>query len=172
LEKIKLMISRNEIIAKIDELAELINKKYKGQKVVFLGVMNGAFFLMHDLVKKINIDCDYDFLFCSSYYGGTESSGKVSFIYPNKVDIRDRVVIILEDIVDTGKTIEKVASELLKYNPRSIHVSSLFLRKKCSLNFELFWYGYKIKNEFIVGYGLDYDEKYRSLEDIYELEIS
>ena len=165
------MIDKNELISKVDDLARLINEKYEGQEVIFLGVMNGAFFFMHDLIKRIKVDFDYDFLFCSSYYGGVESKGKVDFIYPNKANVRGKVVIVLEDIIDTGKTIDKVISELLKYKPKSINVSSLFLRKNCPLEFELFWYGYKIKNEFIVGYGLDYDEKYRNLEGVYELSI-
>jgi len=165
------MIQKNELKSKINELAVLINKEFKGQKVIFLGVMNGAFFMMHDLMKQINIDCEYDFLFCSSYYGGVKSKGRVKFIYPNKVDIAGKKVMILEDIVDSGKTVKKISNELLKYNPKSIDISSLFLRKKCSIDLKLFWHGYKIKNEFIVGYGLDYDEKYRNLEDVYQLKI-
>ena len=172
MEELKLMISKKELKFKIDELAMLINKKFKGQKIIFLGVMKGAFFLMNDLMRKIDIDYDYDFLFCSSYYGGIKSKGEIDFIYPNKVDISGKKIIILEDIIDTGKTIEKISNELSKYNPASINISSLFLRKKCLLKSKLFWYGYKIKNEFIVGYGLDYNERYRNLEDIYELKIN
>ena len=133
--------------------------------------MNGAFFLMHDLMKKISIPYEYDFLFCSSYYGRMKSKGKVKFIYPNKTDITDKKIIILEDIIDTGKTIKKVYDELLKYNLKNIDIATLFIRENSNLEFELFWSGYKIKNEFIVGYGLDYNEKYRNLEDIYKLKI-
>lgn len=171
MEELKLMIQKNELKSKIDELAVLINKDFKGQKIIFLGVMNGAFFMMHDLIRKVDIDYDYDFLFCSSYYGGIKSKGRVEFIYPKKISIAGKKVMILEDIVDSGKTIDKISNELLKYNPESIHIASLFLRDKCPLDIELFWNGYKIKNEFIVGYGLDYDEKYRNLEDIYELKV-
>ena len=177
MRELKLMIQKSELKSKISELATLINTEFKGQKIIFLGVMNGAFFMMHDLMRLINIDYDYDFLFCSSYYGGIKSEGKVAFIYPEKVNISDKKVMILEDIIDSGKTIKKISDELLKYRPESIYVSSLFLREKCVLDSivdkdtRLFWNGYKIKNEFIVGYGLDYDEKYRNLEDIYELKV-
>ena len=168
---LKLMIDKKRINAKIEKLALAINQKYKNQKVIFLGVMNGSFFLMHDLMKKIDIEYDYDFLFCSSYYGGLKSKDNVDFLYPNKVDIKNKVVIILEDIVDTGTTIEKILLELKRYNPKKIEVCTLFVRKNYNLKFDLFWYGYKIKNEFIVGYGLDYNERYRNLEHVYELKI-
>ncbi len=167
----KVMIDSKRLQSKIEELALKINEKYKNQKVIFLGVMNGSFFFMHDLMKKIKIEYDYDFLFCSSYYGGARSAGEVDFIYPNKVNISNEIVIVLEDIIDTGNTIETVYSELLKYSPMSINIATLFLRKKNNFKNKLFWHGYKIKNEFIVGYGLDYGEKYRNLEDVCELKI-
>ena len=171
METLTQIISKAQLNSRIDNLALTINRKYKNQKIVLLGVMNGAFFLMHDLMKKINIPYEYDFLFCSSYYGGIKSKGKVKFIYPNKTDITDKKIIILEDIIDTGKTIKKVYNSLLKHNPKNIDIATLFIRKSCNLSLKLFWSGYKIKNEFIVGYGLDYDEKYRNLEDVYELKI-
>ena len=172
MENLKLIISKVQLHSKINELASIINRDYKNEKIIILGIMNGSFFLMHDLMRKINIDYEYDFLFCSSYYGGRKSKGEVEFIYPNKTDIRNKKVIILEDIFDTGKTIKKVYNNLLKYDPKNIDIATLFIRKSCNLNLELFWSGYKIKNEFIVGYGLDYNEKYRNLEEIYELRVN
>ena len=165
------MITKNELDSKIAELAVLINEKYKGERIVLLGVMNGSFFLMHDLIKKIKVECEYDFLFCSSYYGGLKSKGEVGFMYPEKVNINSKKIIVLEDIVDTGKTISKVSVELLKNNPKSIDIATLFTREKSKSHINFFWHGYKIKNEFIVGYGLDYGEKYRNLEDVCELKI-
>ena len=170
--KIKKIIDKVDLDRKISEVASILNEKYRNDKIVILGVMNGAFFFMHDLIKKINIDrYEYDFLFCSSYYGGTKSTGKIKFIYPNKIDISNKNVIVLEDIVDTGYTLEFIYNELLKYNPKNIDFLSLLIRESCKTKLNLFWTGYKIKNEFVVGYGLDYKERYRNLEDIYELEI-
>ena len=171
MENLNQIVSKEELCSKVEDLSLLIDKKYKNKKIVILGVMNGAFFFMHDLMKKINIQHEYDFLFCSSYYGGTESKGGVEFRYPNKVNIENKNIIILEDIIDTGKTIKKIYRKLLNYNPKNIDIATLFIRKRYNLDFKLLWSGYKIKNEFIVGYGLDYDEKYRNLEDIYELKI-
>ena len=127
MKDLKLMIQKNELKSKINELAVLINKEVKGQKVIFLGVMNGAFFMMHDLMKQINIDCEYDFLFCSSYYGGVKSKGRVKFIYPNKVDIADKKVMILEDIVDSGKTVKKISNELNRTKSIFKPINNIFI---------------------------------------------
>ena len=170
--KIKKIINKADLERKINEISSILTDKYKNDKIVILGVMNGAFFFMHDLIKKINIKhFEYDFLFCSSYYGDTKSIGKVKFVYPNKIDISDKKIIVLEDIIDTGNTLERIHEELLKYNPKNIEVLSLLIRKNCKTKLNLFWTGYEIKNEFVVGYGLDYKERYRNLEDIYELLI-
>ena len=170
--KIKKIIDKIDLDRKISEVASILNERYRNDEIVVLGVMNGALFFMHDLIKKIKIDrYEYDFLFCSSYYGRTKSTGKIKFIYPNKIDISNKNVIVLEDIVDTGNTLEFIYNELLKYNPKNIDFLSLLIRENCKTKLNLFWTGYKIKNEFVVGYCLDYKERYRNLEDIYELEI-
>ena len=91
--------------------------------------------------------------------------------YHLKLQLKGKKVLIIEDIIDTGRTIEKIIMEINKLNPESVQIATLFLREKNKKNHKLLWHGYKLKNEFIVGYGLDYNEKYRNLEDIYELEI-
>ena len=165
------VITKQEIDKKVRELANLIENRYKNNGVVILGVMNGSFFFMKDLMAQLNIDFKYDFLFCSSYYGETESSGDVDFLYPNKVDIEQKNIIILEDIVDTGGTVKAINSKLKKYNPKNIDFCTLLIRESCNIELDLFWTGYKIKNEFVVGYGLDYKGEYRNLEDICELVV-
>ena len=167
----KKIIKKEEIEKKIRELSDLIKNKYNNQDIVILGVMNGSFFFMRDLMAQLDIDFKYDFVFCSSYYGKTESSGQVDFIYPNKVDIANKNVIVLEDIIDTGGTIKVLSQKLREYRPKAIDFCALMIRENCTLELDLFWIGYEIKNEFVVGYGLDYKEEYRNLEDIYELTV-
>ena len=162
------IISRQKIDKKNKELASLINSNYT-KDVVILGVMNGSFYFMKDLTDKLKIDFRYDFLFCSSYFGETKSSGKVDFVYPNKVDITDKDVFVLEDIIDTGSTIIEIKKRLENYSPRSINFCSLLIRESLKSKIDIFWTGYKIKNEFVVGYGLDYKGKYRNLDHICEL---
>tara|TARA_Y100001970_G_C14117835_1_gene794608 strand:+ start:670 stop:1188 length:519 start_codon:yes stop_codon:yes gene_type:complete len=169
--KIEKMITKNSLKNKILELSSLISNQYSDDNIVILGVMNGGFYFMHDLIKTIPFDHSYDFLFCSSYYGNVKTSGKVKFVYPNKVDIANKNVLILEDIIDTGNTISKIRSKIFDYKPKNVEIATLLIRQNCKLDFKLFWSGYKIKNEFVVGYGLDYNEKYRNLEDIYKLII-
>ena len=166
--KMKKLIKKESIDKKIRKLADLIVSKYK-QDIVILGGMNGSFFFMKDLIDQLNIGFEYDFIFCSSYYGHTKSSGNVDFLYPNKVDISKKNVIILEDIIDTGRTIKAIDKKIKKYNPNTVNFCSLLIRDKCVLDLDLFWTGYKIKNEFVIGYGLDYKGEYRNLKDIYEL---
>ena len=162
------LISKKKIDKKNKELATLINSNYS-KDIVILGVMNGSFYFMKDLMDKLKVDFQYDFLFCSSYFGGTKSSGKVDFIYPNKVDVLDKDVFVLEDIIDTGTTIVEIKKRLEDYRPRSINFCSLLIRESFESKINIFWTGYKIKNEFVVGYGLDYKGEYRNLDHICEL---
>ena len=159
------IISKKKINEKNNELASLINSN-ESKDIVILGVMNGSFYFMKDLMDKLKIDFKYDFLFCSSYFGETKSSGKVDFIYPNKVDISDKDVFVLEDIIDTGRTIIEIKKRLEDYGPRSINFCSLLIRDSFKSKINIFWTGYKIKNEFVVGYGLDYKGEYRNLDHI------
>lgn len=167
--KMEKIFSQKDIIIKNKELANMINKKYKNKDLVLIGIMNGAFFFMRDIMKNISIDFQFDTISCSSYLGKTKSTGKVRYIYESKVDICGRNILIIEDIIDTGKTIRKILAKLKILKPKSIQVATLFLRGKNKINDQLFWYGFELKNEFIVGYGLDYDEKYRQLDDIYKI---
>ena len=161
--------SQQDIESKIKDLASFIDSRYHGKKVVLLGVMNGAFFFMSDLMRRISINFQFDTISCSSYLGGLKSANKVAFFHSNKVDISNKEVIVIEDIIDTGKTIHKIFNQLKKNKPKSLNVVSLFLREKNKINYKILWHGYKLKNEFIVGYGLDYGENYRELKDVYKI---
>ena len=166
---LKKIINHKDVRSKGEELANRINKDYKDKKIVIIGIMNGAFFFMADIMKNLSIDFQFDTISCSSYFGKTKSSGKVNYSYQSKVSLKGKNVLIIEDIVDTGRTIEKIITEINKLNPETVQIATLFLREKNKKNHKLLWYGYKLKNEFIVGYGLDYNERYRQLKDIYEL---
>ncbi len=166
---LKKIFKNKDLSLKSRELANIVDKCYKDKELVVIGIMNGAFFFMSDFIKNLSIDFQFDTISCSSYFGKTKSSGEVDYTYQSKVDLKGKNVLIIEDIVDTGRTIQKIVLEISKLNPKTVEIATLFLREKNKINHKLLWYGYKLKNEFIVGYGLDYDEQYRQLKDVYEL---
>ena len=170
--KLKKLISKNELQNKVSEFADLINKTFKNEEIVIIGVMNGAFYFLHDLLKKLKVDFSYDTLSCSSYYGTLNSNNAPKVLYSNKINIMNKNVLIVEDIIDTGKSIELIYDTLSNHQPKEIYIGSIFLREKNNINHKLLWTGFDLKKEFIVGYGLDYNEKFRNLEDVYELEQS
>ena len=167
--KLKKIISNRELSQKISDFSDIINKKFSNEEIIIIGVMNGAFYFMYDLMKKLKVDFSYDTISCSSYYGGKKSNFKPKVLYSNKIDIKNKNVLIIEDIIDTGHSIRSIYNKLLSLGPKEIYIGTVFLRKNNNINYKLLWYGFELKNEFIVGYGLDYNEKFRNLEDIYEL---
>ena len=167
--KLKKIVSKKDLKNKISEFSKIINKKFCNEEVVLIGVMNGAFYFMHDIMRELKIDFSYDTISCSSYYGSKKSNLKPNVLYSNKIDIKDKNVLILEDIIYTGHTIKAIYNKLLPLSPKEIYVASIFLREKNNINYKLLWSGFELKNEFIVGYGLDYNEKFRNLEEVYEL---
>src|SRR5262249_16296791 len=137
---------------------------------LFLAVLNGSFLFAADLLRKVKIECEISFIKVSSY-SGTASTGKINALIGVSENLNKRPVIILEDIVDSGSTLETVMSEIKKHNPDGVSVATLFFKpeaykKKISLDYV----GLKVPNKFLVGYGLDYDGKGRNLKDIYALE--
>tara|TARA_B100002052_G_C15687256_1_gene508970 strand:+ start:247 stop:771 length:525 start_codon:yes stop_codon:yes gene_type:complete len=170
--KLKKLISKKELQDKVSEFADLINKTFKNEEIIVIGVMNGAFYFLHDLLKKIKVNFSYDTLSCSSYYGTLSSNNAPKVLYSNKINIENKNVLIVEDIIDTGNSIKLIYDTLLTYQPKEIYIGSIFLREKNNINHKLLWTGFTLKKEFIVGYGLDYNEKFRNLEDIYDLELS
>ena len=167
--KLKKIISKEDLANKVSQLCTIIDDKFANKNLIIIGVMNGAFYFMHDILRGLKIDFSYDTISCSSYYGGKESNANPKVLYSNKINIKDKNILIIEDIVDTGNTIKAIKKTLLEFSPKKIYIGTIFLRENNNINDKLLWYGFLLKNEFIVGYGLDYDEKYRNLEDIYEL---
>ena len=136
---------------------------------LFLAVLNGSFMYASDLMKFINIPCEISFVKVASY-AGTESSGKVTEVIGLSEDITGREIVIVEDIVDTGHTMERMVEILKKKNPANIHISTLLLKPgKLQVPLDIEYAAMEIPNDFIVGYGLDYDQQGRNLRDIYTL---
>jgi hypoxanthine phosphoribosyltransferase len=169
-EKFVPMLSETEIQKRISELAFEISEEYKTKLPIFIGVLNGSFMFMSDLMKYININCEIDFFKLSSYGDEKISSGKVKLVKDLNADIKDRHIIIVEDIVDSGLSIKYVEELIQEHKPASMKVVTLLL-KPDSLKYDIKidYIGFKIPNKFVIGYGLDYAQKYRNLSSIYVL---
>lgn len=161
-------ISANEIQEAVNRVATAINADYAGREPLFVCVLNGAFMYASDLMKRITLPCEITFVRMKSYEG-TETTGKVNMLIPLQVDVKDRDVIVIEDIVDTGITMHAFMEELRKMGAKSVELTSM-LYKPESLRYEDVkpkYYGLAIPPAFIIGYGLDINEKARNLESIY-----
>ena len=165
----KVLISQEEIENKVSELASEINSKYKGEELVVIGILKGAFIVVSDLAKQLNIDVTFDFMSIKSYYG-SESTGQVKIVKDLEYDITDKNVLIVEDIYDTGLTLSNLKKLLESRNPKSIEVFSMFVKKEVAQDpIEINYSGFEIGPEFVVGYGLDYNGKYRELPYLWVL---
>lgn len=160
----KVLVSQEELEAKVQELADRIAADYEDKDPVFLGILKGSFVFMADLMRKINIYCDIDFMAVSSYGSGSTTSGAVKINKDLSQNIEDRHVIIIEDILDSGVTLSYLKKYLLNRNPASISICTLLdkpARRRTDIKAD--YYGFNIPDEFVVGYGLDYAERYRNL---------
>ena len=158
------MLSQEEIENKVTELAKQIEKDYEGQDLLLVGILKGASVFVADLMRKINLNVNIDFMSVSSYGSGTVSSGTVKILKDLDVDIKDKNVLIVEDIIDSGITLRNLYDTLMTREPRSLKLCTLLnkpARKKVDVNVD--YVGFVIEDKFIVGYGIDYDEKYRNL---------
>ena len=154
---------------RVKELGQQISANYSGKKIVVIGVLNGAAIFMSDLVREIDADCQIDFLKVSSYGNATRSSGTLTFSKDISIDITDHDIIIVEDIIESGRTISFVRDHLLKKNPRSIAIATLLNKNLCTLDFPVEYVGFDIPEQFVIGYGLDYAQSARNLKSIYVL---
>lgn len=158
------MFSQEEIEAKVIELAKQIEKDYKGQDLLLVGILKGASVFVADLMRKIDLNVNINFMSVSSYGSGTVSSGTVKILKDLDVDIKDKNVLIVEDIIDSGITLRNLYDTLMTREPRSLKLCTLLnkpARKKVDVDVD--YVGFVIEDKFIVGYGIDYDEKYRNL---------
>lgn len=154
---------------RISELAKELSSDFKGKNPVFIGILNGSFMFASDLFKQITIEAQVTFLKLASYQG-TTSTGSVKQLIGLNQELKGQHVVILEDIVDTGITLETIMRQLSGYEPASISiVTLLFKPDACTKDVQLDYIGFSIPNEFIIGYGLDYDGFGRNYKDIYTL---
>ena len=169
-KKFKLSIPYSEIEAAIRKTAGRINEDYKGKKnPVFLGVLNGSFMFMAELLKHIDFTCEVSFIKLNSYCG-TSTTGKVTELIGLTNNIEGRDIIIVEDIVDTGGSIEHLTRSLSGYKPASVSVATLLLKPDVyKKNIPIDYCALTVPDRFIVGFGLDYNQLGRNLKDIYEL---
>lgn len=160
----KILVSEEQIQARISEIAAQINKDYEGESVVLVGLLNGSIPFLADLFKQITIKAKLDFMDVSSYHGTTTSNGEVRILKDLARQIAGENVLVIEDIIDTGKTLKVVKRILENRHPKSLKIVSLLDKpagRKVAI--EADYVGFEIENEFVIGYGLDYDEYYRNL---------
>lgn len=168
----ELFLSQKEIEDAIDKVAERLNKDLDGKDPLFVCVLNGSFIYASELMKRVTIPCEVSFVKVSSYKGIT-STGKLKEIYGLEEDIKDRTVVIVEDIVDTGYTMSLILEQLTCDDPKEILVTTLLLKPDALKQpVPLDYVALEIPNDFIVGYGLDYDGYGRNLSDIYKVKNS
>lgn len=161
----KVLISEEQIQTKIQEMAKLISQEYEGKDPIFVGVLKGVVMFFGDFVKRITVPCQIDFM-CISSYEGTSSTGNMVVKKDISADIKGRHVVILEDIFDTGNSLEFTYHYLLSKEPASLKICTLLdkpERRNPAVKVKPDYTGFVIPNEFVVGYGLDFDEYYRNL---------
>ena len=167
----RLLISEEDLQARIRTLGEEITSDYAGRAPLLVGVLKGAFMFMSDLARAIDLPVEFDFMAISSYGHSTRSSGVVRIIKDLDIDLTDRDVIIVEDIIDSGLTLNYLRRNLLARNPASLEVCALLVRDDHRLAEGILRYeGFRIPSDFVVGYGLDAGERFRNLVDIRAVE--
>jgi hypoxanthine phosphoribosyltransferase len=168
----KIIISEEQIKEKIAQLGNAISSDYEDKSPLLIGVLKGAFIFMADLIRAIPIDCEVDFMAVSSYGAATKSSGVVRIIKDLDLDLTDRHVILVEDIIDSGLTLSYLRKNLLARKPASLEICAMFIKKDLQkAKIECKYEGFFIPPEFVVGYGLDAGERFRGLNYLAEYKV-
>ena len=164
---VEVLFTEEQIQAKVQEMADRIRADYEGQDLLMVGVLRGAVMVMADLARALDRHVEMDWMAVSSYGSGTKSSGVVRILKDLDTDITGRHVLVVDEIIDTGLTLSWLISNLASRNPASVEIATL-LRKPdaAQMSVPVKYVGWEIPNEFVVGYGLDYRERYRNLRDI------
>jgi len=167
----EVLYPKDVIKKRVQELAGTISRDYEGKELIVIGILKGAFIFMADLIRCLSVPCRVDFVRLASYGEGTSSSGKVVMTKDIETSIKDKDILIVEDVVDTGLTLSFLVNWLKERNPCSIKVCAfLDKRKRRRVPFEADYVGFTIDDGFVVGYGLDFNEKARFLPDICVIE--
>ncbi|WP_372521046.1 hypoxanthine phosphoribosyltransferase [Candidatus Ruminimicrobiellum ovillum] len=163
MKKIKVLISSIKIKNKVTKIAQQINKDFKNKKLVVVSVLSGSVVFCSDIIRNLNVDFEIDFIRVASYKG-KKSSGKIKFLCDVVEDIKGKDILLVEDICDSGRTLSYVKDLFIKRKANSVKICTLINKKVEKFkNIKIDYFGFEIDNEFIVGYGLDYDGKYRGL---------
>jgi len=167
----RVFITREQIRQKVAELADQIRRDYRGKNPLLIGILKGSFVFLSDLIRVLDMPLEVDFIWISSYGSGKESSGDVEVVQYLRTPIEGREILVVEDIVDTGLSLSSFLDRLRQEKPASIRLCALLdkpSRRKTPVHID--YPGFTIPDRFVVGYGLDFDEKYRYLPDICYLE--
>jgi hypoxanthine phosphoribosyltransferase len=163
MKEINVLINKAKLEKRIEEIARQIEKDYEGKEVVFIGILKGSVMFMADLAKSVKNSVILDFMDVSSYEG-TESTGKITINKDIRNSIEGKDVIIIEDIIDTGRTLTYIVEYLKQKNPNSIKIATMLSKpSRRIMELDVDYIGFSIDDKFVIGYGLDYNEKYRNL---------
>ena len=169
--KKRILISREEIAARIREMGKQISEDYRDKCPILVSVLNGGFIFCADLFRELTIDCEVDFIKISSYEDAMKTSGHVKLLKDVNAHLQGRHVLVVEDIVDSGYSVQFLNKKLQATNPESLRFVSLLVKQGTDrVPYEVHYIGFKVPNRFVVGYGLDLAQKYRNLPDIYVMD--
>ena len=168
--KLSIQFTSISIRNRVNQIGKDLSKKYKNNNPIFIGVLNGSFMFLSDLMRALTIECEMDFIKLRSY-DGKHSTGEIVLIKDFSTNLKNRHVVIVEDIIETGNTINFLLKKIEAFSPKSISIVTLLAKNKDrSFTFDIDYIGFEISREFVVGYGLDYKQKFRQLDSIYILE--
>lgn len=171
MNKLRILIPKEEIERKVAELADELRRDYQDKHPLLIGILKGSFVFMSDLIRKLNIPVEIDFVRLSSYGAGKETSGKIKQVQGVKTPIRDRHVLVIEDIVDSGLTVRFLLDYLGRRKPSSLKLCTMFDKPSRRVaEVPIDYLGFRVPDAFVVGYGLDFNEKFRYLPDLCVLE--
>ena len=168
--KLKIKISSKKIKARVEQIGRELSKQYKDQNPIFIGVLNGSFMFLSDLMRALSIECEISFIQLKSY-DGKKSTGSVNLIQNFNAILKNRHIVIVEDIIETGNTLKFLLNKMEGVSTKSIKIVTLLAKNiDRSFEFTIDHIGFEISQEFVVGYGLDYNERFRHLDSIYVIE--
>ncbi len=166
----QILISAEDLHRRIEELAEEISRDYEGRVPIMVGVLNGAVIFLADLIRYMSIDCEIDFIKISSYGNARVSSGEITMIKDFSADLHGRDIVVVEDIVDSGLSVQYLKRRILNMKPASLKFVSLLVKRgTAKVDLSIDYVGFEIEDKFVIGYGLDYKQQKRNVNAIYQL---